>query len=502
MPKITRSTQKIFASNASNNGVFGSARAGTKILSNVISTLMSLPAYLNGWADATVSGDKLPTLEEMQALNYINTSQLAYIFQEGIPEYDSGTTYYQKSIVKKTGTYELYGSITDNNINNALPASGASNANWKFLTDLSLSPNVFGTGGGTANAQTLTLTPPLTGLVDGQLVAFYPTVSNTTAACTLNVDSTGNKAIKLRGQDPPIGAVASGLLFAARYKLATQTWEIENALGELSAQSRNLSIGLNENMTTVASATTPDIWTGTGNVINYTGTTTSTGFAAAPQAGARRMLICAGVSTFTNGANMIIDGGANFTSAAGDRIYVTAITTTQFRLEPVKADGTPVAGAASVLSMAKYMHVRSQFASGTNGGSCTTVTWNPRPLNTVITNNISGASLGSNRVTLPAGTYYIRATGVTCVIGSHSMRLRNITDGATVPNLIGTVGNTGVSADNQNVVTLNGYFTIAGSKVLELQHYTSNTRSGNGLGNAAAAGEVENYSDFEIWQVS
>ena len=106
---------------------------------------------------------------------------------------------------------------------------------------------------------------------------------------------------------------------------------------------------LNEALSTVASATTPDIWVaGVANVIDYTGTATATGFAAAPQAGARRTLVLAGAAVFTAGANMLIDGVAsasNFTGAAGDKVHVIAVTTTQFRLTPAKADGTAVAAA-------------------------------------------------------------------------------------------------------------------------------------------------------------
>lgn len=108
---------------------------------------------------------------------------------------------------------------------------------------------------------------------------------------------------------------------------------------------------LDEAMSTVASATTPDIFAAAvGNVIDYTGTATATGFAAAPQAGARRTLVCAGAAVFTAGANMLIDGiasGSNFTAAAGDRVDVIAVTTTQFRLAPRKADGTAVALSAA-----------------------------------------------------------------------------------------------------------------------------------------------------------
>ncbi len=133
MSKIPRVFQKIFGSNASNNGQFGSAAAGTKVLSTDLPTLMGLAAYLAGWSAATVSGDNLPTLEEMQGLNFINTTQLAYIFQEGIPEYDASTTYFINSIVKKAGTYQIYGSVTDNNTGNAL----SNGTYWTLLQDLS-----------------------------------------------------------------------------------------------------------------------------------------------------------------------------------------------------------------------------------------------------------------------------------------------------------------------------------------------------------------------------
>lgn len=100
---------------------------------------------------------------------------------------------------------------------------------------------------------------------------------------------------------------------------------------------------------TVASATTPDIFAATvSGVINYTGTTTCTGFTAAPAAGARRVLVCAGAAVFTAGANMLIDGVtsvANLTCAAGDKVHVIAVTTTQFRLTNL-----PYAGISTIFS--------------------------------------------------------------------------------------------------------------------------------------------------------
>lgn len=128
MARLTRATQKIFAGSATNNGVFGSLQAGSGQLSNDVETIQSLPAYEQGWNAATISSELLPPLEELQGVQYVNSYQLAYMFQEGIPEWDSATTYYQGSVVKvysSSGTF-LYSSITNDNIGND-PTTSTSN---------------------------------------------------------------------------------------------------------------------------------------------------------------------------------------------------------------------------------------------------------------------------------------------------------------------------------------------------------------------------------------
>ena len=132
MAKLPRKTQKILGSNSSQNGQFGSRRSGSGLLTNDVEVIQALPAWENGWPDAAVSGLKVPTLEEMQGVQYVETSQLAYLFQEGIPEYDDGTKYFINSIVKKSGTTELYKSIVDDNLNNAL----TDNTKWAFMIDI------------------------------------------------------------------------------------------------------------------------------------------------------------------------------------------------------------------------------------------------------------------------------------------------------------------------------------------------------------------------------
>lgn len=133
MAKLVRKTQKLFASSASNNGVFGSLQAGNPQTSNDPTVLQSLPAYLTGWDDAAFSSDKLPPLEEFQGIQYGISYQQCYMLQEGVPEWDTNTTYYKGSVAKlnTSAGFKLYASIIDNNAGNALSDTNS----WKLVMD-------------------------------------------------------------------------------------------------------------------------------------------------------------------------------------------------------------------------------------------------------------------------------------------------------------------------------------------------------------------------------
>lgn len=142
MARIDRKYQSIFSLTSSENGQFGSGQIGTKVLTDDLDTIQALSAWVGGWSYSVLGANKFPPLEEMNSLGYVTTYQLAYLFQEGIPEYNATTTYFAKSIVKKAGTYEVYGSKTDNNTGNAL----TDNSNWELLQDLSGTTTGFTTG--------------------------------------------------------------------------------------------------------------------------------------------------------------------------------------------------------------------------------------------------------------------------------------------------------------------------------------------------------------------
>ena len=105
----------------------------------------------------------------------------------------------------------------------------------------------------------------------------------------------------------------------------------------------NLSGALNEARASVAGdATTTPIWSAAGNAVAITGTPTITDFPDAPQAGAVRRIYPAAGAILTNNANIAVQGGANYTFAAGDWAVIEALTVSTFRATIFKADGTAV----------------------------------------------------------------------------------------------------------------------------------------------------------------
>lgn len=136
MPKtITRKTLKLFGKDGptANFAQAGSQRAGLPVFTKDIATIQGLTAFLNGLQDMINDANKAPFLEDINAILYLVFYKLAYADQEGIPEWDPGTTYFQYSIVKKPGTFELYGSLLDDNLNQVLP-SQTDNSFWKYVS--------------------------------------------------------------------------------------------------------------------------------------------------------------------------------------------------------------------------------------------------------------------------------------------------------------------------------------------------------------------------------
>lgn len=105
MAEITRKKQQVFAGGLSASGniaIYGSKEAGSPAYSSDLDDIQST-RWLNGILGAT-SNDKAPYVQDLNAIFYTITKQLAYIFQAGVPEWNSQTEYFGfKSLVVYNG---------------------------------------------------------------------------------------------------------------------------------------------------------------------------------------------------------------------------------------------------------------------------------------------------------------------------------------------------------------------------------------------------------------
>lgn len=160
-------------------------------------------------------------------------------------------------------------------------------------------------------------------------------------------------------------------------------------------------------------------------------------------------------------------------------------------------DGVTISS-QTLLPSTGYLHVREEQADTVNGGA--SVNGNQvRTLNTVVTNTIAGASLAANVVTLPAGTYTVRASAPCRSTGGHKATLYNDTDGADI--LVGTSA-AAQNASTQSDSVVVGQFTLAAAKGVRLNHWITGVTAGVGLGLATSSGQIEVYSVVELWKVS
>ena len=147
------------------------------------------------------------------------------------------------------------------------------------------------------------------------------------------------------------------------------------------------------------------------------------------------------------------------------------------------------------ISTSQVFFIKEEQNASVAGGTIDN-TFPTRTLNVVIENSITGASLSSNQITLPAGTYRVEGSFPAYSCNRHQSRLRNITDSTT--ELEGTSGysdNTNNGYSDSDIV---GNFTIASSKVFEVQHGSSATQATNGLGNPANLLTSEIYGRIKL----
>lgn len=146
----------------------------------------------------------------------------------------------------------------------------------------------------------------------------------------------------------------------------------------------------------------------------------------------------------------------------------------------------------------RLAHMQDRKTAGTHAGTFTSGAWRVRDLNTLLTNQIPGASAGTNGLILPAGTYFAFATAPAAAVNRHKTRL--------VGDVAGTllIGTTEVCGATDNITTrsiLAGRFTLAAQNLVQVHHQCMTTVATFGFGLTANMTDADVQTDLMVWKV-
>ena len=165
-------------------------------------------------------------------------------------------------------------------------------------------------------------------------------------------------------------------------------------------------------------------------------------------------------------------------------------------------DGDAVAALQALQAVdAKIMLVEDVKNSGTRGGS-SIAGIQTKDLNSVTHNSITGASLSSNQITLPAGKFLVSGSCPACRSDNHNAFVYNITSSS-----IALIGGSAFNDDAVNVATRSlfiGVIDLSDDAVFEVRHYTENVSASDSLGKATlytASGDGEVYTQLYIQKI-
>lgn len=150
-------------------------------------------------------------------------------------------------------------------------------------------------------------------------------------------------------------------------------------------------------------------------------------------------------------------------------------------------------------SGADYILIRDVKTSGTDGGASATGSFETRDLNEITSDSGGHASLSTNQVTLAAGTYVFIGRCPGYKTGSQQAMLYNVSDTAVIE--YGETGYSSASDASMISAQVDGEFTIAASKTVELRHRVASSNA-DGHGRATSFSTEEVYATLKLWKTA
>jgi hypothetical protein len=148
----------------------------------------------------------------------------------------------------------------------------------------------------------------------------------------------------------------------------------------------------------------------------------------------------------------------------------------------------------------QYILIYDKKSQGTDGGTFTAGARRTRDLSDIIIDETGLVILSNNQITLPSGSYFVRASAPAFKIARHRAYFKGIN-----PTGIDLLGTSEVSTSNSITATsrswIQGKFIISESTIFEVQHQSNYTCADFGFGLAMDfSGEEEIYSCVELWR--
>lgn len=249
-----------------------------------------------------------------------------------------------------------------------------------------------GSSGGSSTVMTLAPTTAIAAYAAGQRFTFLNTNANTSATPTMNISGVGAKNIKktigkslvnLSVGDMPANTICDIAYDGTQFQLMNVRSHGQGA--------------------DIASASTVNLDTATGDYVNITGTTAIT--AVTLSQGREVTVKFAGILTFTNGASLINISGANITTAAGDTCVLRGEASSVVRMiDYTRADGTPLISSNSYRGAVVYNSADQTISAST----FTALTFDTEAIDT---DSIHSTSSNTSRMTVPSGVTKVRLVG-------------------------------------------------------------------------------------------
>lgn len=417
----------------------------------------------------------------------------------------TATLYNMRDFFRDTATNKVYVVLLQHT-STTIAADLAANKIAVLMDDSAdaFDTNQVATASGT-NSYTAALVPALTSLINKMQIVITFTNANTTA-CTLDM---GPGAVSLRdnqGAALASGAIKAGMTMPLIYNAGSTQWRMTG-------------------MTTVSvtpvdgSVTPAKLSETTQKVLFNYGIATRSAGSPEPYA----LPLSPAITSYVDGMQVRFVPSAN-NAVAAPTLNVNSVgakTLAKWSREGTNAVVNLAIGDLSTAldHIAQYDSVSDKFivlnpairevmpfikvvdskASNTAaGGSVSSAanTYATRTLNTIVTDTHSLASLASNAVTIPAGTWKFKARAPAYNSNAHRIRLFNNTDSTAIEYSPTTFSN-----GSETDAVVEGVFSITTAKAIVVQQWWNTGVATNGQGTVVNDGSPEIYTTLILEQI-